>query len=103
MDTVDYLGYKITYFSEGFSPSIEKRLEDAKTQVKILINNKIIMVIDFIVPFKTRVTSNLKTPGIINIAKDKVKQIINQGLENNEFTEFEFVGSSFEGVIDLTK
>lgn len=102
MYIADYLGYKITYFLEGFSPSIEK-LKDTKILMKILKDNNEIEVLNFIVPFKTRVTSNLKNQEIINIAIEKVKQIINQGLKNNEFTEFEFMGSSFEGVIDLAK
>jgi len=99
IESIDYSGYKIIYFPEGFSLG-ENPLLDKQTQIKVFKGNKEVVILDFIIPFKERFGGNLKTQEIINIAIKKVKQIIDSGFRNNELREFEFMGTAFEEIIN---
>lgn len=94
---VNYKGYKISYLPKQFK--FFGPIKDKKIEIILYKGDKEIDKFIFHIPIPQSSTSKLTAKQKANMAIDKIKKAIDDGLEKNESREFQFDSSEFKEVV----
>lgn len=99
MEKEEYKEFEIEYFPESFK-SGQNPLEDVISEFKVLNDEKVVKTLKFLVP--SPLTLTIDSERLLDKALEKTHQVIDQGIENLKFNEFDFISGEFTEVVDLT-